>query len=72
MVVSEWNRVFVVILVSVRNRCIAMICIAYRMMLMLMVMIHPAESKPRVVMIGTRPRHQEGGGEESSYQLVTE
>ena len=40
-----------------------MICIAYRMMLMLMVMIHPTESKPRVVMIRTRPRHQERGSE---------
>lgn len=63
MVVSERNGVFVVILVSVRNRCIAIVCIAYRMMLMLMVMIHPAESKPRVVMIRTRPRHQERGSE---------
>lgn len=49
-----------------------MVRIAYGIMLVLMVMIHPTESKPRVVMIRTRPRDQERCGEESSYQLVTE
>lgn len=53
-----------VIFVSTWNGGVAIVRIACGSVLMLMVMIHPSERKPCVVMIRTHPHHQKRGGEE--------